>query len=149
MCSSACTIRVPPTSTSAASMSPLLRAGSGSLLTPSRLSARGGCRSDREFIRVRVSPGREDRAPFSDSSTFETGCHPLPVAFSSHPRRVSHRSGRYLTLYRFRFSENNAPIYFHPVAITPKQLQSCLALPREVLPLLQQYSPLGKGWERC
>lgn len=41
-----------------------------------------------------------------------------------------------LTLHRFHSSENSAGIYRHPVAITWKQLQSCLALSREVLPLL-------------
>lgn len=41
-----------------------------------------------------------------------------------------------LTLPRFRSSESSAGIYRHPVAITSKQLQSCLAFSREVLPLL-------------
>lgn len=61
---------------------------------------------------------------------------------------VSHRSRRCQTLCRFLFSENSARIHLGPLAITSEQLLSCLALAREALPTLEQYSPFRKGWER-
>lgn len=70
------------------------------------------------------------------------------AAFSLAARMVSHRSRRCQTLCRFLFSENSARIHLGPLAITSKQLLSCLALAREALPTLEQYSPFRKGWER-